>query len=115
MATATDPTTELPGMPARPELRTKNGRIIENGHVSVKGGVSFDLRNQAAIDYLADFNVGDEVTLVVHGRVADNGDRSKITKDGDSVVRHAVVAIDFIEGAPNDEAQQALAENPPSE
>lgn len=53
--------------------------------------------------------------LVIHGRVADNGDRSKVTKDGDTVVRHVVVAVDFIEGAPNDEAQQALAEADGSE
>lgn len=107
---ATAEKTELPGMPARPELRTAKGRIIENGHVSVKGGVSFPLFTTEAIEYLSGFAVGDEVELVIHGRVADNGDRSKITKDGDSIVRHVVIAVDYIGGAPNDEAQAALAE-----
>lgn len=107
---ATETKPELPGMPSRPELRTSNGRLIENGHISVKGGLSFDLRSKEAIEYLAGFAIGDDVQLVIHGRVADNGDRSKVTKDGDTVVRHVVVAVDFIEGAPNDEAQAALAE-----
>lgn len=110
MSATTEPMTELPEMPARPELRTSNGRLIENGHISVKGGLSFDLRSREAIDYLAGFAIGDDVQLVIHGRVADNGDRSKVTKDGDTVVRHVVVAVDFIEGAPNDEAAATLAD-----
>lgn len=49
MSATTDapPTGELPGMPTRPELRTSNGRLIENGHISVKGGLSFDLRSRS--------------------------------------------------------------------
>lgn len=101
---------ELPGMPKRPELRSTNGRLVEHGSVRVAGGVSFDLRNQESIDYITSFKPGDEVELVVHGRVVDGGgDRSKLTKDGDTLIRRVAIAIDYIDGSPNEAALAALA------
>jgi hypothetical protein len=111
MATTTDPKTELPGMPTRPELRAKGGRLVEHATVSVRGSESFDLNSQAAIDYIEGFTPDQVVELVVHGRVGEGGgDRSKVTKDGTTLVRHLVFVIDHIDGVPNDEAQTALAE-----
>lgn len=102
---------ELPGMPARPELRAKDGRVVEHATITIRGGESFDLNSQEAIDYVEGFAPGDVVKLVVHGRVAEaGGDRSKVTKDGYALVRRLVFAIDHIEGAPNDEAIDALGQ-----
>lgn len=108
---ATEVKPELPGMPTRPELRAKGGRLVEHATISVRGGESFDLNSAEAIDYVEGFAPGQVVKLVVHGRVAEaGGDRSKVTKAGDTLVRHIVFAIDHIEGAPNDEADETLAE-----
>lgn len=86
--------------PAQPELRTSRGRVVENARVSLKGGVSFDLRTDEAIAYLEGFAPGEAVELRVRGRVADVGDRSKLSVDGDNVLRFVVIAVDYIEGAP---------------
>ena len=111
MSATTDAVGELPGMPARPELRAKGGRLVEHATISVRGSESFDLDSTEAIAYVEGFTPGQTVRLVCHGRVAEaGGDRSKVTKDGDTLVRHIVFAIDHIEGAPNDEADDALAE-----
>lgn len=102
---APKPSSELPGMPERPKPpKTSGGREIQNGAVSVSGGVAFELRTQAAIDYLAGFHEEDVVRLVVHGRVRTLGNSSQKVKDGTVLTRRAVIEVDYIDGAPNDEA-----------
>jgi hypothetical protein len=104
------PGSELPGMPERPKPpRSLNGREIEHAYIGIGGGVAFELRTQDAIDYLASFGLDDTVKLVVHGRVAGYGDGSQQIKDGTLLTRRVRIAVDYIEGAPNDEAVAAAA------
>lgn len=96
---------ELPGMPERPKPpRASNGREIENGVVSLAGSVAFPLRTQAAIDYLAKFHEEDPIELRVFGRVRAIGNSSQRVKDGTVLARRVTLEIDYIEGAPNAEA-----------
>ena len=111
MATATKtPKNELPGMPAMPTPpKTSGGRAIENGAVSIAGGVSFELRRQDAIDYLASFHEEDVVELVVHGRVKAIANSSQKIKDGTLLTRRVTIEVDYIDGSPNEIADAVAA------
>lgn len=98
------PENELPGMPEAPALLTTNGRLIENARITLRGGVSFELRTEQAVAYLDGFKIGQTVEIVARGRVADVGDRSKLDVDGQTLLRFVVIAIDDIDGAPGDAA-----------
>lgn len=97
-------------MPAAPKPpKTSGGRAIENGAVSITGGVSFELRRQDAIDYLAQFHEEDVVELVVHGRVKAIANSSQKIKDGTLLTRRVTIEVDYIDDSPNEIADAMAA------